>query len=100
MLGIVAVLVGGLFVWIFFAIKKQTRKLESNGAFDISLCQGKVAGVYLRIPAEGNGMGKIQISINGSVHEVDAKTCGEEIPSGSKVYVSEVIENYVMVVKE
>lgn len=96
-LGIVAVLVGLFFVWIFFVIKKQTKKLESNGAFDIQRCKGKVADVYLRIPANGSGMGKIQISINGSIHEVDAKTEGDALPSGSKVNVVEVVDNYVIV---
>lgn len=97
LLGIVAILVGCFFVWLFFMMKKQTRKLESNGAFDIKLCKGKVADVYLRIPAGGSGMGKIQISINGSIHEIDAKTQGDEIPSGTKVTVQEVIDNYVIV---
>lgn len=97
LLSILAVLVGFFFVYIFFVIKKQTRKLESNGAFDINLCVGKVADVYLRIPAENGGMGKVQISVNGSIHEVDAMTDGEALPSGAKVTVVEVIENYLKV---
>ena len=97
LLCIVAVLVGAVFVWLYFVIRKQTRKLESNGAFNINLCKGKVADVYLRIPANGSGMGKIQISVNGSIHEIAAKTNGDEIPSGSKVTVEEVVDNYVIV---
>lgn len=97
LLCVAATLVGCLFVWLYFVIRKQTRKLESNGAFNIKNCVGKVADVYLRIPAEGKGKGKIQVSINGSVHEVDAVTEGAELPSGSKVTVVESKENYVVV---
>lgn len=97
LLCIFAILVGAFFVWIFFIIKKQTRKLESNGAFDINKCVGKVADVYLRIPAGNGGLGKVQISINGSIHEVDAMTDGAELPSGTKVTVVEVIDNYLKV---
>ena len=97
LLGIVAVLVGAAFVWLYFIIKKQTKRLESNGAFNINLCVGKVADVYLRIPAEGSGKGKVQISVNGSIHEVDAVTDGPELKSGAKVTVLEVIENYLKV---
>lgn len=94
---ITALLTGAAFVWIYFLIRKQTKKLESNGAFSISQCVGKVADVYLRIPAEGKGKGKVQISINGSIHEIDAITEGPELKSGSKVTVMEVIDNYLIV---
>lgn len=97
LLGVLGVLIGIFFVWIYFIIKKQTRKLESNGAFNINLCVGKVADVYLRIPAEGKGMGKVQVSLHGSIHEIDAITDGPELPSGSKVTVVEVVENYLKV---
>lgn len=97
LLCIAAVVTGIFFVWIFFAIKKQTRKLESNGAFNINLCTGKIADVYLRIPAGCSGKGKVQISVNGSIHEVDAVTDGPELRSGEKVTVVEVIDNYLKV---
>lgn len=96
-LAIISVLVGCVFVWIYFIIRKQTKKLESNGAFNINLCVGKVADVYLRIPAENKGLGKVQISVNGSIHEINAMTDGPELPSGSKVTVLEVVDNYLKV---
>lgn len=97
LLCVVAILIGCAFVWLYFIIRKQTRKLESNGAFNIKSCEGKIADVYLRIPAEGQGKGKVQVSINGSVHEVDAVTEGPELPSGAKVTVLEAKANYLVV---
>jgi len=87
-----AVVVGILFVLMFFYIRKQTRKLEANGAFNIRNCEGKTANVYLRIPAKGKGKGKIQISVNGAFHELDALTDGEAIATGQKVRITEVMD--------
>ena len=90
---LVAVIVGLLFVGIFVVIYKQTKKLEHNGAFQIDEVKGTTVSVYLRIPAQGSGKGKVQVSQNGSVHELDALTDGEEIPSGAKVKVVEIVDN-------
>ncbi|MBR3442245.1 MAG: NfeD family protein [Bacteroidaceae bacterium] len=92
LLVLVSVAVGCLFVWVFFLIKKQMKRFEANGAFDIKNCQGRTANVYLRIPGENAGKGKVQISVNGAFHEVDALTDGEAIASGQKVRVVEIID--------
>lgn len=98
-LGIVAALVGCLFVGIFLLLFRQMMKLQSNGAFDINDSVGKVCDVYLRIPSNNQGMGKVQISFNGSVQELDARTKGEQIPSGSKVRVLRVVDKKVLEVE-
>ncbi len=101
LLAFVAVLVGCLFVAIFLALFRQMMKLQHNGAFDINDAVGKTVDVYLRIPAAGEGMGKVQVSFNGSIQELDARTTGDTvIPSGSKVRVVEVIDNSVLVVEK
>ena len=89
---VAAVLVGALFVLMFVLIYKQTRRLDRNGAFDINDCKGKTASVYLRIPAGGEGKGKVQISINGSVHELDALTDEDLIASGQTVEITEILD--------
>ena len=95
----VAALVGCLFVAIFLFLFKQMMKLQSNGAFNINDAVGRVCDVYLRIPAKNQGMGKVQISFNGSVQELDARTEGEQIPSGAKVRVLRVIDKKVLEVE-
>ena len=84
---------------MFFFIKKQTKKLEHNGAFNIEDCVGKTVDVYLRIPAQREGKGKVQVSINGSVQEFDAMTDGEAFSSGRKVTVVSVIDGSTVLVK-
>lgn len=99
LLGLVAVAVGISFVYMFFLIKKQTKKLEHNGAFQIEECVGKTVDVYLRIPGEKQGKGKVQVSLNGSVQEIEAMTEGEEIASGCKVEVVDVIDKGTLLVR-
>lgn len=98
-LTLLALLVGVAFVLMFFFIKKQTKKLEHNGAFDIADCVGKTVDVYLRIPAGQSGKGKVQVSLNGSIHEFDAMTAGDSIASGQKVEVVSTIDGSTVLVK-
>ncbi|MCQ2223077.1 MAG: serine protease [Bacteroidaceae bacterium] len=98
-LALIAVAVGCLFVAIFLFLFRQMMKLQHNGAFDINDAVGKTVDVYLRIPAAGQGMGKVQVSFNGSIQELDARTDSSAmIPSGAKVRVIDVIDRSVLIV--
>lgn len=100
LLAVVAVIVGCLFVAIFIMIFRQMMKLQHNGAFDIKDAVGKTVDVYLRIPAAGQGMGKVQISFGGSIQELDARSNTDEvIPSGAKVRVLEVVDRSILIVE-
>ena len=97
---LVSILVGCGFVWVFFIVKKQMRKFEANGAFDIKRCEGRTANVYLRIPGQNAGKGKVQISVNGAFHELDALTDGDAIATGSKVRITEIIDGETLRVEK
>lgn len=90
-LTVVAIVIGIIFVICFLFIYKSMMKLQSNGAYRIQDCVGEVVDVYLRIPAERQGVGKVQVSFGGSVQELTAMTDGEAIPSGAKVRVISLI---------
>lgn len=95
---ITAVLVGIGFIILFFLIIKQIQKLAEDNTFKIESTLKKNASVYLRIPANKTGAGKIQISINGSFREIDAVTNGESIESGSSVIIVSIeTQNIVLV---
>ncbi len=75
------------FIAIGFAYK-AIRKLQADGALDNRNAIGKVAEVYLKIPAKGEGHGKLSIVIQGKLVEMDAVTDEEEpIPTGREVKV-------------
>lgn len=96
---ILATLVGIVFVVIFFVVIKQILKLTEDNTFNIDKLIGKTAEVYLRIPGSRSGNGKIQVSLNGTNHELLAITETGEIASGSLVRIIRVEEKVLIVEK-
>ncbi len=93
-------LIGVLFVVVFALMLRAMLHLERNGSFQIKDCVGETANVYLRIPGEHKAAGKIQISINGSVHELNAFTDGDFLPTGTRVRVVSVIDSGSLLVEK
>ena len=97
---ILAFAVGIIFVGIFFFIIKQILKLQEDNTFNLNNVLGKTAQVYINIPAHKSGSGKVQLSINGSFHELEAFTEDtEKINSGETVRIVR-IENQVLFVEK
>jgi len=93
-----AFLTGVIFVFLFFFIIKQFLKLGKDNTFQIKDTLEKAADVYLAIPEAKSGKGKIQISVKGAFHEIDAMTEGERIPTGGKAQVINIIDNQTVLV--
>lgn len=101
LLVLLSFLIGALFVAVFAVLMRMMLKLEKSGNFKIQECVGQTASVYLRIPANHAAAGKIQISINGSVHELNAFTDGDELlATGSRVKVVKVIDGGSLLVEK
>ena len=98
-LEVAAVGVGLLFVIVFVFILRQVMKLSTDKTFHMDEALGLIADTYLRIPAGKKGTGKVMVSVRGSVHEIDAMTEGEEIPTGTKVRVTKVIGSELLEVE-
>ncbi|WP_449435860.1 hypothetical protein [Pedobacter steynii] len=97
---IISVFIGIGFIFLFFLIMKQIQKVAEDNTFKIESVLKRNATVYLRIPANKTGTGKIQISINGSFREIDAITNGESIESSSTVTIVSIeTQNIVLVEK-
>lgn len=98
---IVSVIVGILLVTVVMWIFKWLSEMQQTGNIDVHKsavgCEGKV---YLTIPGERKGEGKVQITINNAVREYDAVTDGETIPTGKAIKVTEVINDYTLLVEE
>ena len=99
LLVLISFAVGVFFAWIVLLLWNCIKGLEQNRSLSVSECVGKNASVYLRIPAARQGKGKVQISIRGSVHELEAMTDGEMIPTGRQVQVVELINESILLVK-
>ena len=92
---------GLLFVAVFVVLMRAVLRLESNGSFRINDCVGLIASVYLRIPANHTAAGKVQVSVHGSVHELDAFTDAYEmLPTGTRVRITQVIDKGSLLVEK
>lgn len=100
LLVLTAIVSGLLFVTVFVFMFRALMKLEKNGNFKIQDCVGHTASVYLRIPARREAAGKVQVSINGSVHEINAFTDGDFLPTGSRVKIVEIIDSGSLLVEK
>lgn len=91
--------VGVFFVALFFLVIRQIRKLGEDNSFRISETLHKSAEVYLKIPAAKSGKGKVQVSVRGAVHELDAVTSGAEIPTGAVVKIVSIDTSGLLIVE-
>ena len=96
----VAIACGTIFVLMFFFLVKILLKLGKDNTFRVDETLDKVADVYLAIPENKSGKGKIQISVRGSFHELDAITAGERIATGSKARVIEIVGSHIVLVEK
>ncbi|MDR3046907.1 MAG: serine protease [Bacteroidales bacterium] len=95
-----ACLTGVVFLLLFFFLLKMIMKLNKDNTFHIEETLEQIADVYLAIPPAKSGRGKIQISIRGAVHEIDALTLGEKIPTGSKIKVLKTLDSQTVLVEK
>lgn len=96
----VSVAVGLVFISVFFVVLNQVQKLSEDNSFKLEDTIHKTANVYLAIPANKNGTGKVMISVKGSVRELEAITeVDQKIETGSVVTVERVEGQSLVVVK-
>ena len=70
-------------------IMKLASKLQQNGNLDIGYAIGKVGTVYIPVPPEMKGAGKINLTIQERFVEIDAKTpCSRKLATGESVRIT------------
>lgn len=95
----VALMMGLLFLFLFFIIIKQVQKLAEDNSFKLASTINKSAEVYLTIPGHKSGKGKVMISVNGAFHELQAMTESDSIPTGAVVKVVKIINEDILIVE-
>lgn len=73
--------------WMYRAMDS----LKSEGTVRIGRAVGREGTVYVTVPAENSGNGKIQINLQNRTMEYLALTPGHKLPPGAKVVVTNVI---------
>ena len=98
LLALVATIVGLIFMATIAFLLYQVMKLNKDNTFRVEQVVGHNAEVYLRIPAARQDTGKVTVSLNGSMHELEALTDGEALPTGAKVRITEKVDGETVIV--
>ena len=97
----VSLLVGVGLVALVMLIFKWLSGMQQSGNIDVYKtavgCQGQV---YLTIPGERSGEGKVQITINNAVREYTALTDSDTLKTGTPIKVVEVLSPSTLLVEE
>ena len=96
---LVSAVIGVLLVMAVMAIFRFMSRMEQSGTINMANAVGSKGNVYLKIPGEKRGEGKVQISIQGAIREFDALTTGEELETGAPIRVVEVINDSTLLVE-
>jgi hypothetical protein len=96
----ISTLVGIGFVWIFFLIIRQIQKLAEDNTFKLDHALQKTGTVYLSIPENKQGVGKIAISIKGSQRELNAISLADRLETGAAIRVVGIEGNNLLIVEK
>jgi hypothetical protein len=72
-------------------LMRGLKSLDTDRTMRIERAIGQPGTVYLSIPAHRSGSGKIQLTLQNRLDELEAVTAGERLPDGAKVKVVSII---------
>jgi len=87
----IACLAGLIALAVVAIIMRLLRRLEAEGTVHIEGAVGSVATVYLTVPANKAGVGKVTLKLQNRTMEYRALSGGSELPTGSQVVVVAVV---------
>ncbi|MDE3743056.1 hypothetical protein [Maribacter polysaccharolyticus] len=97
---IISVICGLLMMLAMASLFYYLSKLQSSGTLKMKNALGQIGEVYLTIGANRSKIGKVSISVQGTLRELDALTEEEkDLHQGDVVKVKEVTENGILIVQ-
>ncbi len=73
-------------------VMEMLKSLQSDGTAHVGLAVGSHGSVYVTIPAEERGQGKIQLNLRERTVELAAVTDGDALAPGKRVVVTEIVD--------
>ena len=71
-------------------------QLEQSGTLNLYNALDKAGEVYLTIPAEQKGVGKIHLLVEGRIREMDAVTSGGILKTGTAIKVIDILDGNIL----
>jgi hypothetical protein len=96
---IIAAFCGLLMMTIMTALFYFMSKLVQSGTLEFKNAINNIGEVYLTIPKNKEGLGKVQIKIQGALRELEAMTADDyALNRGTLIKVIEVTSNNILIV--
>ncbi len=86
-----------MFIVAFMIFKFS--QLEQSGTLNLYNALDQEGEVYLSIPGQGKGIGKVHLKVGGTIREIDAITEGETLKTGASIKVIEIMDGNVLMVE-
>jgi hypothetical protein len=80
------------------AMMRSFMRLEHDGTLSLFQAVGQTGSVYLGIPAQRSGLGKVHVSVQDRLVECAAVTPEDAIPTGAPILVVDVERDDTLVV--
>ncbi|HEX5052193.1 MAG TPA: hypothetical protein VFZ65_10505 [Planctomycetota bacterium] len=94
-----ATMAGVTALWFVTRLMRGLATLQSQGNVDLANAVGHTGRVYLRIPAPGEGHGRVLLNVQGRTVECRATSHAAAIPTGTAIRVVERTDDDVLVVE-
>ena len=96
---IISVSFGLVMMLLASGLMALMRKLNRHIEIDPTTAIGNTARVYVRLPAKGEGLGQIQVSVSGRLKTVAAASNGQKIAAFADVKVVEARDDGTLIVE-
>lgn len=90
---VIALGAGAFSMVLLTRVFRLYRTLERDGTVRIQRALEKTGRVYLRIPANRSGTGKITLKLQGRLVELKARSAGPLLPTGSEIVVTKILDD-------
>ncbi len=94
-----ATLAGTGALWLVGKAMRGLARLQSQGNVDLANAIGETGSVYLRVPAAGDGQGRVMLKVQGRIVECRAVSGDSEIATGARIRVTAHTVGDVLVVE-
>lgn len=96
---IIAVASGSALVALLYFLMKKAAGMRQSGTLELKNAVSQVGETYLRIPAGRSGMGKVQVTVQGRLVELDAMTDDPaDIATGRPIKVVSTLNERILIV--
>lgn len=86
-----AFLAGFAALYLVATLMKALYRLRADGTIRIKNAIGRTGTVYLRVPSNKSGPGKVTVSLQNRTVEFEAYTAADELPTGTPIRVVAIL---------